>query len=72
MNDKIWNAIRLNNKEIDDVAISGDLFRMERMNDKCFWVCIYRENKRTAFWLEEKNGKIVATLSENDLNCKED
>jgi hypothetical protein len=67
--EKIWSAIRIRNG-IDDVAITGNLFRMERMNKDTFWVCIYRGKKRTCFYLQGKG--VTATLTEDDIGCKDD
>lgn len=62
--------IRLDEKgEVDDVAITGDLFRLERMTDDCWWVCIYRGKNRTAFYIEGKD-KLTATTIEDSIGCK--
>ena len=72
-NEKIWSAIRLRNDEVDDVAITGNLFRMERMNKDTFWVCIYRAKKRTGFYLQVNDSRgLTATLIEDDIGCKDD
>lgn len=66
------NVIRLDEDgEVDDVAITGDLFRMERMNDGDWWVCIYRGDKRTAFSLTA-NSNNKAILSEDSIGCHDD
>lgn len=69
---KEMSAIRLDDKKgVDDVAITGDLFRMERMNDGAWWVCVYRGGKRTAFNLSSKTA-IEATLIEDSIGCSDD
>ncbi len=69
---KEFNAIRLDDsKTVDDVAITGDLFRMERMDDGVWWVCIYRGDKRTAFNLSSK-APIEATVIEDSIGCSDD
>jgi len=69
---KEFSAIRLDdNKAVDDVAITGDLFRMERMDDGAWWVCIYRGEKRTAFSLMSKTA-IEATVVEDSIGCADD
>jgi hypothetical protein len=66
------SAIRLDDgKAVDDVAISGDLFRMERMDDGVWWVCVYRGGKRTAFNLSSKS-PIEATVIEDTIGCTDD
>jgi hypothetical protein len=57
--------------QVDDVAITGDLFRMERMNDQCWWVAIYRGENRTTFNLQLKEGRLEATLIEDSIGCQE-
>jgi hypothetical protein len=69
---KQFSAIRLDdNKAVDDVAITGDLFRMERMDDGVWWVCIYRGGVRTAFNLSSKTA-IEATVLEDSIGCTDD
>lgn len=63
--------------QVDDVAITGDLFRMEQMSDTCWWVCICRGEsgeKRTAFNLvwDRKQKRIVAVLWEDTIGCTDD
>ena len=66
------NVIRLDEDgQVDDVAISGDLFRMERMNDGDWWVCIYRGEKRAAFTLTASSPN-KAILQEDDIGCHDD
>lgn len=57
--------------QIDDVAISGDLFRMEQMDRDHWWLCIYRGKQRTAFSLrwDRKRREIVATLTDDSIGC---
>jgi hypothetical protein len=45
--------------QVDDVAITGDLFRMDR-----------GEN-RTTFNLQLKEGRLKATLIEDSIGCQE-
>ncbi len=54
---------------VDDVAISGDLFRMERMDKGAWWVAIYRGDERTMFSLvwDRKRREIVAIVTEDTL-----
>lgn len=60
--------------EIDDVAITGDLFRLERMRNDSWWVCIYRGDKRTSFNIYRPRGKktVVAMLQDDSIGCKDD
>ena len=69
---KPMNVIRLDEDgEVVDVAITGDLFRMERMNDGDWWVCIYRGQNRTAFLLTAKSNN-DAFLQEDTIGCLDD
>lgn len=60
--------------EVDDVAIDGDLFRMERMDRKHWWLCIYRGDQRVAFDLfyDKRRRTIIAQVTEDDLGCIDD
>ncbi len=60
------DRIDMDDAGVDDVAINGvDMFRMERMRDGCFWICLYRAGKPDqVFWLNAK-GKISASHEEN-------
>lgn len=51
MTRELMSVIRLAKGDVDDVAIDGDLFRMEQMDNDHWWVCIYRGKERTAFSL---------------------
>lgn len=58
-------SVRIDKDEggIDDVAISDvTMFRMERMNNGCFWICAYTKENTDGFrfWLNAR-GKITAT-----------
>lgn len=48
--------------DLDDIAVSGvDVFRMERMDDGCFWIRLYRPGgKDIVFWLNSAR-KIVGS-----------
>ena len=69
-----YSAIRLDdNGEVDDVAISGDLFRMERMDNGCWWIAVYRGENRTCFSLSTKrNVAIKAVCGEDSIHCIDD
>ena len=72
---KTVQAIRPDDKgEVDDVAIDGDLFRLERMNTDSWWCCIYRGKNRTAFSIYRPRGKktVVAKLIEDSIGCIDD
>jgi hypothetical protein len=69
---KRWRAIRLDaHGQVDDVAISGGLFRMERMDAHLWWVAVYRGDKRVTFWLRAR-GRITADLGEDGIGCVDD
>lgn len=67
-------SIENNEMGIDDVSISGSLFRMERMTDTTFWVCMYGKNgrERIAFDLSVGDGgKLYARLIEDSIKEKQ-
>lgn len=57
--------------QIDDVAISGDLFRMQQMARNRWLLRIYRGKLLTAFSLhwDRTRQEIVATLTEDSIGC---
>jgi hypothetical protein len=59
--------------EVDDVAITGDLFRLEQMDKAVWWAAIYRGDKRVALWFRynRKRG-IVVNVQEDDFGCTDD
>jgi len=67
-------VIRYAGGQVDDVAITGDLFRMEQMDRDHWWVCIYRGDKRTMFglWWDKRRREIVAHLTEDTIGCHDD
>ena len=70
---KRFNAIRLdNNGKVDDVAISSDMFRLERMSDTVWWAAAYKGKRRTTFYIYLKDGKVVVDVVENELESKDD
>ncbi len=66
--------IRYANGQVDDVAISGDLFRMEQMDKDCWWVAVYRGKDCTMFDLrwDRKTHNIVATVYQDEIGCIDD
>lgn len=66
-----YNEIRLNEKgNLDDIAIFN--VHLERMDDKFWWLGIYRDGKklkRVTFHITSKS-KIEVHLIENELNTK--
>ena len=70
---KKWSAIRLGEDgKVDDVAISGDLFRMEQLDDDVFWLTIYRGEKRASFTLSRKGKQIIAVVQADGIGCVDD
>ena len=62
------NEIRLDNKgNFDDIVI--DDVHLENMDDKSWWLGIYRGNKRISFWISSKS-KIKVSLQENEIKTK--
>lgn len=57
---------------LDDIFITGDFFRMEQMDDDCWWLAIYRGKKRVSFNLVRKGKKIKAILQDDELDCEYD
>jgi hypothetical protein len=58
--------------EVDDVAIHGDLFRLERMSIDSWWCAIYRGDKRVSFSIYKKGKQVVVSLQEDDIGCIND
>lgn len=52
---------------IDDVAITGDMYRLERMNDRTFWTCIYRGKHRVCFSIFIEGGKLKVEKTEDSI-----
>ena len=68
---KKYNEIRLDDKDKeDDIVIDGVDIHLENMNDRCWWLGVYKGNKRNAFWICTKRGKITVRLDENELKSK--
>ena len=59
---------------VDDVAIDGDLYRLEQMSDHAFWTCIYRGENRVCFWIEWDYDKhcLVCTKIEDSIGTYND
>ncbi len=57
---------------IKDVAITGDLFRIERLGPKEWWICVYRDGKRTAFNMSSLGGRTDLKLLEDEIGCRDD
>jgi len=69
---KIWNAVRLDDrKQVDDIAVTSDLFRLEAMDTNCWWACAYRGKDRIAFSIRSKT-KITVTIIEDSIGCSDD
>jgi len=71
MAEKIWNAVRMDADGVDDVAITANLFRLERMNPTTFWAAAYRGDKRVTFAIESQT-PITVKVQEDDLGCQDD
>ena len=70
---RTWAAIRPDaDGAVDDVAISGDLFRLEKMARGVWWSCIYRGAHRTCFWFRIVKGDIIVTVTEDSIGCRDD
>ena len=67
-------VIRRVNGEVDDVVITGDLFRMEQMDKDSWWVAMYRGDERVCITLrwDKKRREIVATVYEDGIGCTDD
>ena len=75
MKRELFAAIRPDDKgQVDDVAIYGDLFRLERMSNSSWWCCIYRGDKRTSFFIYRPRGKktVEVVIQEDSIGCKDD
>lgn len=66
--------IRMDEDGVDDVVISGDVTRIERMSDIEYWVAAYRGDKQvmfSIFW-DRKRKMLRCTCYQDDLNCVDD
>ncbi len=59
--------IRLRKGKLDDIAIHA--LHLEDMDGKNWWLGIYRNGKRTTFWIRSKT-RITVEVQEDELNCK--
>ena len=62
---------------VDDVAIDGNLLRLEQMDDDFWWLAIYRGDKRVAFHITTpgecgEGMPISVMVVEDDLGCIDD
>ena len=70
---KKWSAIRMDdNGGVDDVAITSDTFRLERMDTDRWWACAYRGNRRTSFEIRRKGKEVVVGVQEDSIGCHDD
>ena len=68
-----YSAIRMDDAgEVDDVAISADMFRLERMTDDSWWACASRGKERVAFSIYRKGKEVVVKVIEDSIGCKDD
>lgn len=68
-----WQAIRPDDQgRVDDVAISCDLFRLERMDTGVWWGCVYRGSQAVHFWLRRYGRDIEVSISEDGIGCVDD
>ena len=59
---------------VDDVAITCDMFRLEQMDDDCFWAAAYRGEKEAMFAIkwDKKLKRLVATCYSDTIGCEDD
>lgn len=67
------SIIRPNERgEPDDIVIEdATCFRMERMDTGAWWIGVYRDDQRVAFWLRSKK-RIRVSYVEDELGCVDD
>ena len=67
-----YAIIRRKHGEVDDVAISCDAYRLERMDTNLVWVCCYRDGKQVAFFIRVTGRSLSIELSTDELSCTDD
>jgi len=68
---KKWNEIRLDEQgDEDDIVIDCDSIHLERMDHNCWWLGVYKDNKRVAFNIIATQEGIMTELVENGLKTK--
>jgi hypothetical protein len=66
-------AIRLDKSgQVDDVAISCDMFRLERMDECVWWAAAYVGDQRVTFSIFMKEGRVEVEVVEDEIGCKDD
>ncbi len=66
-----YNEIRLDQEgKKDDIVLNCDSIHLERMDNNCWCLIVYKKNKRTLFNLIAEQDGINANLEENGLNAK--
>lgn len=58
--------------QVDDVVITGDTFRLERMDDQAWWAAVYRGERVVSFWISSDNGQIDVEVTTDELGCTDD
>jgi hypothetical protein len=56
----------------DDIVITGDTFRMERMDKDTWWLAIYRGDKRVSIWLRRNGKRVDISSIEDEFGCVDD
>ena len=70
---KRFKVIRYERKQVDDVVISCDLFRMERMSKDSVWLSANIGSHRGVdFMLYADKGKLKIMLMEDTIGCKDE
>lgn len=66
--------IRMDEDSVDDVVITGDMLRIERMDDDHFWVAVYRGHKEAMFsiYWDKKAKKLRCNCYSDTIGCIDD
>jgi len=57
---------------VDDVVITCDTFRLERIDKGSWCIAVYRGEERVCFSLTSSKGSIRAIVTEDDFDCVDD
>lgn len=71
---KARQIIRMDEDGVDDVVITSDTTRIERMSDTEYWVAAYRGSEEvmfTVFW-DKKAKMLRCSVSEDTIGCIDD
>lgn len=52
---------------LDEVVAKDCSFHLEQMSEDCWWMAVYKENRRVAVFLSTKHGAHIVAAVEDEL-----